>query len=265
MAHSILSASWRGSMVGFDNIDDFAQFTKGRVLITLLDLELETISEHLDAAQEMIDSFLENKDGFIQSEIEKYKKEEEENPSYGDDNNEEWANFVFNRKYHKLYPQIVLGGFILTIYSVIERYLIDICEILRLSITVSPKGCENFSRGIYRARKLLKEVGNYEINPDHWKELIHISRLRNQLIHNGYKYTLQDMEEIDPESVEAKMSFEYAAINNDMLCYLEEKAITNDFGEIIPHYNYIDDLKTFARKIILQICVDTNIYYPGIS
>jgi len=252
--------------------DEFIQFQKCRILVHDLDQELAIITEHLDVVQRIIDTFFEQKDEFIQHEIMKRKDDNDE--FYGnienwrdhiDDDSEWWAHDVFNTKYKKKYPQILYGGFVLSVFSVIERNLLNICEILKLTLTIGPKGCENIGRGIYRAKDLLRKSGNYDINPKHWKELVQISRLRNHIIHNGYQYTLHNSEEIDTDFLRFSFSLQSSAINDDLLCYLEDHGITTDFGEIVPHINYLSDLIKFARDFLLKICIDVKIYYPGHS
>jgi hypothetical protein len=47
----------------------------------------------------------------------------------------------------------------------------------------------NSEIGIKRARKFLLLTRNYEINSDHWQELVPISRLRNFIVHEGTRIT----------------------------------------------------------------------------
>ena len=83
------------------------------------------------------------------------------------------------------FPQRLLSSFVVAWYSFVEQQLLDICEYLELRVTIGPKDNKNFGKGIRRARRFLLEVGQYEIHPPHWQELIEIGWLRNFIVHEG--------------------------------------------------------------------------------
>ena len=87
------------------------------------------------------------------------------------------------------FPQLLLLSFIVIWYSFVEQNLLELCEELKLRISFGAKENENFDKGIRRARKFLLRGRNYEIDADHWRELIEISRLRNYIVHDGKRIT----------------------------------------------------------------------------
>lgn len=84
------------------------------------------------------------------------------------------------------FPYVLMRGFVVTWYSFFERELLNFCNDRKIKIEVGPHdNLRDWAEGIERARLLLKRVKAYEIDRDHWSEIITIRRIRNHIVHVG--------------------------------------------------------------------------------
>ncbi|MBS1788073.1 MAG: hypothetical protein JST85_10145 [Acidobacteria bacterium] len=158
-------------------------------------------------------------------------------------------------------PQLLLLSFVVTWYSFVEQKLLDLCEGLKLRMTVGPKDGEYFDKGIRRARKFLLKGRGYEINSDHWREITEVGRFRNQIVHEGKRLSWSYLQ---PEGkfVRFIMGGEinvFLLVEPALFNYLQKRGMiktTGPFVEIIPSFDYCKSLIKLGRDLFGKLYAD---------
>jgi hypothetical protein len=158
----------------------------------------------------------------------------------------------------KDFPKLTYGSFVVAWYSFTEQTLLDICESNNLKIVVSAKGNDSLGRGIWRAKKFLSEAAKFEIDNKKWQELVNINRLRNFIVHEGYKLRGSYIENDKPFTVYETESGAniYFNLDGNLYRYLEKNSMISHSGvalEIIPTYEYCNYLIGFAKPLFKTI------------
>jgi len=162
------------------------------------------------------------------------------------------------------FPQLLLTSFIVTWYSFVEQKLLDLCEKLKLTISVMPKDNRNLDKGIRRARTFLIEGQKYEIHPSHWQKLVEISKLRSFIVHKGtrmvgsYFPTSENMMAL--ESGDGLTI--YFPIKQSLYQYLDKQQImghTGMFLNIMPTFDYCADLVKFGKDLFSKLYKDLRV------
>jgi len=159
------------------------------------------------------------------------------------------------------FPQLLLISFVILWYSFVEQKMLDLCDELNLTITISAKGEENFGKGIRRARRFLLHVKNYEIYQKHWQELVYIGKLRNLIVHEGRNIKLSYVKP-DGESVVHKVPSGldlYIPIDGDLHKYMERHKLFSISGvnlNIMPSIDYCNELVRFGGEIFRKLYGD---------
>jgi hypothetical protein len=159
------------------------------------------------------------------------------------------------------FPQLLLISFVILWYSFVEQKLLNLCEELNLTVTISAKGDENFGKGIRRARKFLLHSKNYEINQKHWQELVYISKLRNLIVHEGRTLKLSYIKP-DKEAIIYKTDNGldlYVPIDKDLYEYMERHGlfkVSSMLLNIVPSIDYCKELVSFGGEIFRKLYKD---------
>jgi hypothetical protein len=162
------------------------------------------------------------------------------------------------------FPHYLYFGFVSTWYSFVEFYLLKLCEERDLCIKIT--AFDNpYSKGIRRAKDLLREAEDYTIPNEDWQELSHIKKIRNKLVHNlGRIETRRTEPEGDAhyEEKSIKGNTFYLRIEENLFNYLEEHDLLESGGPdfvISPHYEFSSYLVDFAREIFHTISDDLQL------
>jgi hypothetical protein len=211
----------------------------------LVDCELDQMSRYLDLVQESLQR------NYAQLEARYEEIGGGGNGDYEDEFVEATQEF----------PQLLLLSFVVIWYSFVEQTLLELCEELRLRISFSAKENENFDKGIRRARKFLLRGRNYEIDAEHWRELIEISRLRNYIVHEGkrirYSHLKPDRQFVPYEIDSGTVVF--LIIDEALFSYLQKHGIATTGGpfvEILPSIEYCKSLVELGRKLFRKLYDD---------
>jgi hypothetical protein len=211
----------------------------------LIDYELDQMSRYLDLVQESLQR--------------NYDQLEARYTEIGGAWNDDYEDSFVEATQE--FPQLLLLSFIVIWYSFAEQKLLELCEELKLRISFGAKENENFDKGIRRARKFLLRGRNYEIDVDHWRELIEINRLRNYIVHDGKRITNSHVKpdrqfvpyEIDGGTVV------FLIIDEALFSYLQKHGIATTGGpfvEILPSVEYCQSLVEFGRKLFQKLNAD---------
>ena len=97
------------------------------------------------------------------------------------------------------YPQLLFKSLFMAVYSHFERYLIDLCNAVRESESLSLKPKDLGDKGIRRSQAYLKKVAglNFPANTKEWQVIKLVTEIRNKLVHNPEHDFRQD--EVDPK------------------------------------------------------------------
>lgn len=160
------------------------------------------------------------------------------------------------------FPQLLFLSFIVTWYSFIELKLLDLCEHLKLSISISPKDNSNFGQGITKARKFLLACKDYEIDGKHWQELTTIRRFRNIIVHEGGRLSCDYFK---PDRQYASHTLEngvtiYISVDETLFHYLQKHNMIRfsnpPFVDINPTFEYSKYLVEFGKEIFDKLYSD---------
>ena len=80
------------------------------------------------------------------------------------------------------FPRILFSSFVVSWYSFVEDHLISFCRKRNLNILISIEDNEHYGSGIRRAHKFLNRSAEYQIDNEHWRELILIGKVRNKIV-----------------------------------------------------------------------------------
>jgi len=87
------------------------------------------------------------------------------------------------------FPDEFYKSFVISLYSKIERQLIELCEReLELKLLIAPSDTEYLATGISRAQKFLAKATGYSFDNHLWQELQLIGKVRNRLVHDVFPY-----------------------------------------------------------------------------
>ena len=166
----------------------------------VIDYELDQMSRYLDLVQESLQRNHDHLEArFVEMTGEVTNSASECVGSSSDDYEDEFFEATQD------FPQLLRLSFIVIWYAFVEKNLLDLCEELNLTVSVGAKENDNLDKGIRRARKFLVRAKNYEIDADHWQELIEINRLRNHIVHDGkrlrYSYLKPDGQFVRYENI----------------------------------------------------------------
>jgi len=159
------------------------------------------------------------------------------------------------------FPQRLLSSFVVAWYSFVEQKLLDVCETLKLRVSIGPRDNINFGKGTRRARKFLLEASQYEIHPPHWKELVEIGKLRNFIVHEGtriigsYFKSEEDMVALQSDIGNTL----YFLIKQNLFRYMEKHNIVDHSGiflDIIPSFDYCTYLVEFGKELFRKLYTD---------
>ena len=221
--------------------------------------ELNQMSKYLDVVVEALETNFKS----VNSAYEEATKEEIPDSEFSDD----YSEWLINKHEDELteagrdFPQLLLVSFIILWYSFVEQKLLEFCEELGLTISITAKSRENFDAGIKRAYKLLSRTKNYQIYQNHWQELSYISKFRNLLVHEGKQIGLSYIKP-DGQSVAYKRENEldlYIPIDEDLFGYLDKHKLIEIYGvflNIIPSIDYCKGLIELAREIFIKLYSD---------
>jgi hypothetical protein len=97
------------------------------------------------------------------------------------------------------YPELLFQSLFIAVYSHFERYLINFCNRICESETLSLKPKDLFGNGIRRSQAYLKKVAllNFPDNTKEWQIIILLSGIRNKLVHDPEHEFRR--EEVDPK------------------------------------------------------------------
>ena len=159
------------------------------------------------------------------------------------------------------FPRLLLVSFVILWYSFVEQKLLDFCEELNLTITVSPKNRESMGKGVRRARRFLSIVKNYEIDQTQWNELVYISKLRNLLVHEGKEINLSYLKpEGDGILYQKDGDLDiYLPVEKDLFNYMKRHDLFIVSGlsfEITPSVDYCKGLVKLATEIFNKLYKD---------
>jgi len=220
----------------------------------LIRLELEQMSRYLDLVETSLQQHFKKLETSYQEDMAQEMTEDEAaiwDDHYTDDFIEAGQDF----------PQLLLLSFIVTWYSFVEQRLIDLCEELKLSISVNPKNNESFGKGIWRARRFLLEARKYSIDAIHWQELTRIGRLRNAIVHDGrrlpWSYYKSDGQSM-PHSLDDGTTV-YIHIEKDLFHYLQKHNMieySGPFFDIVPSFDYCNSLVKFGKELFSKLYND---------
>jgi hypothetical protein len=153
--------------------------------------------------------------------------------------------------------RLMFSGFIINWYSFMETHLIGFCDKHKLKISASIRDDISFQKGIRRAQFFLRQAANYEINPEHWKELEFIGQVRNRIVHHNGKLPSSEKEtqisvsEVDRQTIGLERRI-YLNVEKKFYDYLKEHELLNFSGferewfYIIPNLNYCKHLVRFG-------------------
>lgn len=163
------------------------------------------------------------------------------------------------------FPRLLYSSFLVSWYSFIEHQLLQLCDDLKLTVTISVRQHDRYSKGIQRARQFLKEAATYEIPDDFWQELTKIQQIRNKIVHEGgelcYFTTQRDGENTVPLRLEDISIYEeehntiYLNIDNNLYQYLYENALLRYGGRLYidPPFEYCLGLVDFGKGLFTNI------------
>jgi hypothetical protein len=230
----------RNKMSLSDEKDPMMQYLLMYFVKDKIATELSLLNEHLEVSNNLLNKHLNKQDEIIDREthLNANMNTEEEILSW----DPKWeAEHDFFDRYGIRYPQVLFSGFIVSTYSLIERGLLGICEILDLEIVIKATKRERIETGIYRAKKFLEAI-NYKIKETSWLEIKNLGKLRNQLAHKGHGVNTKcDEILLEAEGVE-KYTYK---IDNGLKDYLLKNKILI-LGSIIPSYKYCKHLLEFS-------------------
>ena len=221
--------------------------------------ELRQMSRYLD----VVVASLETNFKRVDSAYEEAMKEEVPNSEFSDD----YVEWMLGKHEGELieagqdFPQLLLVSFVILWYSFVEQKLLDFCDELGLTISITPKSNKNFHKGIRRAYKFLSQARDYKIHQNHWQELLSISRLRNLLVHEGKQLKLSFIKP-DGQSVIYKRENEsdiYLPIDDDLYKYLCKHnlfEISGVFMNIVPSIEYCKELVKLGNEIFIKLYAD---------
>src|SRR6185369_5059573 len=222
----------------------------------LIDYELDQMSRYLDLVQESLQRNYDHFEAHLEEMTAEVPNSASESVgSWSDDYEDEFFEATHD------FPQLLRLSSIVIWYSFVEQNLLDLCEELNLRISFGAKENDNLDKGIRRARKFLVKAKNYEIDNDHWQELIEINRLRNHFVHDGkrlkYSYLQPDGEFVRYENSSGTVVF--LMVNGALYSYLQKHGIVTTSGpfvEIVPSIEYCKSLVEFGRKLFRKLYVD---------
>ena len=160
------------------------------------------------------------------------------------------------------FPKLIFGSFVVAWYSFVEQQLLDLCEKRNLRISLSAKESVNLSKGIWRARKFLVDIGKVKIDEKYWQELSNINRLRNFLVHEGYTLWGNYLEIEKPFVIYKSDMGEniYFTIEENLYRYLQKYSMVTHLGtwlQIVPTIEYCEYLISFA-KTMFGVLIDSS-------
>ena len=160
------------------------------------------------------------------------------------------------------FPPELYSSFIISMYSVMEKGLLGLCEDLDLKITVTTKDINPLGNGIFRAYKFLVQSANYRIDNFLWQEIQTIGKVRNILVHGDKMFFAHVVKPINENST--KIRFEdkdyFLPFDKDLYKHFIEKEIFKYGGgsnapedrwvcyEICPSYGYCKYLIDFRKR-----------------
>lgn len=100
---------------------------------------------------------------------------------------------TYNAEIRMLHPHLLFSSFIITLYSLLERNLMKICQALDIKISISINDKAISDKGIDRVSVFLKKGINYEIDNPHWKVLKTVQSIRNKLVHGDQTITFKSI------------------------------------------------------------------------
>lgn len=211
----------------------------------LIDYELDQMSRYLDVVQESLQQ------NYNQLKTRYAEIDDCESADFEDEFIEATQEF----------PQLLLLSFIVIWYSFVEQRLLELCEELKLRISVGAKDNEKLDTGIRRARKFLLKGRNYEIDAGHWREFIEINSLRNYIVHEGKRIRhsyLQPERPFVPYDINGG-TVVFLIVDKALFSYLQQHGLTTNDGtfvEILPSVEYCVSLVELGRKVFRKLYAD---------
>ena len=231
------------------NIDNWLVSEKfeqmGRYL-TLLHTAISENQKQLDASIEKVASTMsdDEKEGFYDA--------------YEDEFIEAGADF----------PRLLFSSFVVSWYSFVENQLISFCKSQELKISISIQDNEYYGEGIRRAYNFLNRAVGYQIDNEHWKELIRIGKTRNKIVHNGGRLPYSNFNVPNngvPVTIDDYLSIPikeevilYLQIEEDLYKYLQTHQLLEFSGlfQITPTYEYCEHLVKFGLEFFGKLYKD---------
>jgi len=161
------------------------------------------------------------------------------------------------------FPQLLLCSFIVAWYSSMEQKLLEVCNELSVKLSIDEIKVSK-DKGIRRAKKFLSEEVKYEIQSNHWQDLVEVSRLRNYLVHRGNKINGKYFRSSDKEiplTSEIGNIF-YFPMEISLLTYLQKNGLvyhSSSSLKIAPTFIYCRNLVKLGEELLLKLYSDLDI------
>lgn len=138
--------------------------------------------------------------------------------------------------------------FLISFYSFVEDNLLKLCEDSNLPIETKP------GKGIWGARDRIQNNTLYQFDPEQWKELTLINKTRNQLVHNGGRFTYSLEKANDQKNyvlVNQNEEDYYVYIEGNLYEYLKKHGLIHFYGTffIKPSPEYCEHLVAFGKSL----------------
>lgn len=157
------------------------------------------------------------------------------------------------------FPRLLFSSFLVSWYSYIENRLVQLCRRKKLEITVRFEDNIRFGSGIDKVKLFLKKSAEYEVDPKHWQELMHIRKIRNIIAHNGGRLPISRSE--TRKSVPWKFEGEvisYLLLDGNFYNYLNGHELIDLKGVlfVIPCQSFCRHLIAFGKELLMKIYSD---------
>jgi hypothetical protein len=164
------------------------------------------------------------------------------------------------------FPRRLYSSFIVSWFSYIEDTLIKLCEDIVPKKPLEFKNVDALGKGIFRVKKYLSICCDYDIEKKYWNEIVLISKIRNQIVHNGGKFSFSVEKPNDQSKAilvkSGDVSHYLLDTEENLYSYMDKHNLLHFYGTffIKPPLEFCYYLVAFGRKFFDTLFNDLELF-----